>query len=253
MEKDVWERIYFEKPYNKPFLFYVIFGTDNIGDLAVSKSKHNIDGMPDELEIINYCKSKNDEHKKYIEGFFDGDLGNLLEKKDKKLYEKAKACNNITVVKGEFNDTNSLNYLKNAIGIIQAIIETNVVAILDLQIMEWFKPEEWSKKFFEPQAPISFSHVVILWSEENNNVWLHTRGMRKFGRPDLSIRNVTSDKKEIGIELINRYIQAFAYGLIPDETKEIRIKGMENGVFGKVLGNYENPDFNNYYFEINEI
>jgi hypothetical protein len=253
MEKDVWKRVYFEKPYNKPFLFYAIFGTDNIDNLTVSKSKHNIDGMPDELEIINYCKSKNDEHKKYVEGFFDGNLGNFLKKKDEKLYEKAKACNNITVVKGEFDDTNSLNYLKNSIGILQAIIETNVDVILDLQIMEWFEPEEWSKKFFEPKAPISFNHVVILWSEENNYVWLHTRGMRKFGRPDLSIRKVTSDKKEVGIELIKRYIQAFAYGLIPDEAKEIWIKGMENGVCGKVLGDYENLDFNNYYFEINEI
>lgn len=253
MEKDIWERVYFEKSYNKPFLFYVIFGTDNVDKLTVSKSKHNIDGMPGELEIINYCKSKNDEHKKYIEGFYNENFGKFLIKKDNILYEKVKNCNNITVVKGEFEDTNTLNYLKNSIGIIQAIIETGIIAILDLQILKWFKPEEWSKEYFEPKVPISHNNIVILFSDEGDGIWLHTRGMRKFGRPDLSIKKVTPDKKELGIEIINRYIQAFAYGLIPDETKEIWIKPMEKGVYGKILGDYDNPDFNNYYFEIETL
>jgi hypothetical protein len=253
MEKDIWERVYFKNSYGKPFLFFVLFGTDNMDELAVSKSKHNVDGMPDELEIMNYSKLKSAEHKEYIQGFLDDNFRKFLKEKNNTLYEKVLACNNITVVKGEFDDTNSLNYLKNTIGIIQAIIETNIVAILDLQIMEWYKPEVWSKKFFEPKAPISFDHVKILWSENGNDIWLHTRGMRKFGRPDLSIKKISSIKKELGIEIINRFIQAYAYGFVPDEKQEIKIKGMEKGVYGKILGNYEDLDFNNYYFEINEI
>jgi hypothetical protein len=51
-------------------------------------------------------------------------------------------------------------------------------------------------------------------------------------------------------EITNRFIQAFAHGLIPNEKQEIWIKGMENGVFGKILGDYDNLDFNNYYFEM---
>jgi hypothetical protein len=42
-------------------------------------------------------------------------------------------------------------------------------------------------------------------------------------------------------------------GDISDETQEIKIKGMEKGVYGKILGDYEDLDFNNYYFEIDEI
>ena len=255
MEKDIWERVYFEKPYNKskPFLFYVLFGTDNISEMEVSKSKHNIDEMPDGLDIINHSKLKNEEQKNYIEGFYDEIFGKFLKEKSSALYEKVVTCNNITVVQGEFDDTNSLSYLKNTIGIIQAITETNITAILDLQIMEWFEPEEWSKKYFEPKAPISFEHVKIFWSGNGNNIWLHTKGMRKFGRPDLSIRKVTSEKRELGIEIINRFIQAYAYGLLPDETQEIKIKGMEKGVYGKILGDYDDLDFNNYYFEIDTI
>ena len=255
MERDIWERVYFKESYEKgqPFLFYVLFGTNNVSEVEVSKEKHNIDEMPDELDIVNYNKLKNEDEKNYIERLYDENLGTLLKEKSKILYEKVINCNNITVVKGEFDDTNSLNYLKNTIGIIQAIIETNIIAILDLQIMEWLEPEEWSKKYFEPKAPISHDHVKIFWSENKNDIWLHTRGMRKFGRPDLSIRKITSEKKELGIEIINRFIQAYAYGFLPDETKEIKTKGMDEGVYGKILRNYDDFDFNNYYFEIDNL
>jgi hypothetical protein len=253
MEDDIWERMYFKEPYKSPFLFYVLFGTDNISKLAVSKSKHNIDEKPNELEIINYCKSENNEHKNYIEGFCNQHIGIFLKEKNKSLYEKVNFCNNVTVIKGEFKDNHSLNYLKNTIGIIQSIIETDITAVLDLQIFEWFEPEEWSKKYFEQKSPVVHNHRKILLSDDSDTIWLHTRGMRKFGRPDISIKKVSPGKKELGVEVINRFIEAFAYGLVPDETRKIWIKGMKKGVYGKVSGDYENLDFNNFYFEIDEI
>jgi hypothetical protein len=231
MDNDVWERVYFDNPYKSPFLFYVLFGTDNMEKLQVSKTKHNIDGMPSELEVINYNKTDNKDRKKYIESFYEEYLGKVLKEKGNELYEKVINCNNVTIVKGDFEDGNTYNYLKNTIGIVQAIIETNITAILDIQTFEWLEPEEWSIKYFEPKSPNVFNHVRILFSVDNNITWLHTRGMRKFGRPDLSIRKVAENKKDLGIEIINRFVQAFAYGLIPDETKEIRLKNMEKGVF----------------------
>jgi len=255
MEKDIWERVYFKESYDKgkPFLFYVLFGADNMSEMQISKDKHNVDEMPNGLELANHNKLDSAEQKNYVEGFLNDNFTKFLKEKSNKLFEEVLTCKNIIVVKGEFEDTNSLNYLKNTIGIIQAIIETNIVAIFDLQILEWFKPEEWSKKYFEPKAPNSFDHIKIFWSENGNDIWLHTRGMRKFGRPDLSIRKVTSEKKDLGIEIINRFIQAYAYGFIPDETQAIKIKGMEEGVYGKIKGNYDDPDFNNYYFEIESL
>lgn len=221
--------------------------------LAVSKSRHNIDGMPPELEIINYGKQEGEKQKNYIESFYQGQLGEFLKTKNSRLYDMVTACSNITVIKGEFDDTATFSYLKNTIGIIQAVTETSITAILDLQILQWFEPEEWSKRFFEPMSPNVFEQVVILASEENGGTWLHTRGMRKFGRPDLSIRKVTPDKMELGLEIINRFIQAFAYGVIPDEKREIKVRDSASGVFGRLLGDYENMDFNNYYFEVDGI
>jgi len=253
LENKTWERIYFQETYQKPCLFYVLFGTDSMDKLAVSKSRHNIDGMPPELEIVNYSKQEGERQKNYIEGFYQGLPGEFLKAKDSRLYDEVMSCSNIAVVRGEFDDSATFSYLKNTIGIVQAVMETGVKAILDLQIMQWFEPEEWSKKFFEPMSPNVFEHVVILESGENGGTWLHTRGMRKFGRPDLSIRKVTPDKMELGVEIINRFIQAFAHGVIPDEKREIKIRNSVGGIFGRLLGDYENMDFNNYYFEIDGI
>ena len=166
-EKNIWQRNYFEKPYGKPFLFYVLFGTDNSSELRPSKSKHNIDGMPEELEIINYSK-ENDGQKNYIEGFYKDYLGKLLKEKKGELYEKVISCNNVTVIKGEFEDTETFTYLKNTIGIIQAFIETEIIAILDIQTLDWFEPSEWSIKYFAPKLPQVYNHVNILCSKEGN-------------------------------------------------------------------------------------
>jgi hypothetical protein len=204
------------------------------------------------LKIINYSK-ESDEQKNYIEGFYKDYFGKLLKEKREELYEKVISCNNVIIIKGEFEDSETFNYLKNTIGIIQAFIETEIIAILDIQTLNWFVPNEWSIKYFTPKLPQVFNHVNILCSKESNGLWLHTRGMRKFGRPDLSIKNVVEDKMELGVEILNRFIETFAYGLTPDETREIKIKGMEKGVFGKILGNYENLDFNNFYFELEKI
>ena len=249
---ELWLRKYFSQPYKKPFLFYIIFGS-KVERLNISKSKHNVDEMPEDLEIISYCKLSNDEEKNYIEGFYSDYLGKLLKEKSRTLSDDILKCDHITVVRGEFNDSDSLSYLKNTLGVVKALLGTGAVGVLDIQVLQWFEPEEWAKKYFEPKAPLPRNHIWIFESEDNKQIWLHTRGMRKFGRPDISIRNLTKKNYDLGIDLINRFIEVFAFGLLPDEKKEIRIGNMKNPTHAKILGDYANYDFNNYYFEFDKV
>ena len=46
------ERKYYEDIGYKPFLFYVVFGVCG-DDLEVSRTKHNVDGLPEGLDIIS--------------------------------------------------------------------------------------------------------------------------------------------------------------------------------------------------------
>jgi len=66
---------------------------------------------------------------------------------------------------------------------------------------------------FEPAAAVPTHHLMIFTSEdENGTEWFHTRGMRKSGRPDLSIHRVTADLRDGIIDLFNRFIEYQAFG-----------------------------------------
>jgi len=54
---------------------------------------------------------------------------------------------------------------------------------------------------------------VILTSEEPDRpgLWYHTRGLRMFGRPDLSVRGVSPELEPAAQDLFNRFIEMQAF------------------------------------------
>ena len=78
----------------------------------------------------------------------------------------------------------------------------------------------------------------------------HTRGMRKFGRPDLSVRGVNPAYQELAIELCNRFIELQAFGHVIPEGQKVRLKGLPDGMTCRHSGSFEDPDFNNTHVEI---
>ena len=65
------------------------------------------------------------------------------------------------------------------------------VAVYDPQMFEWWSPKKWRERIFSPAGPVPRHHTVILVSEDAPGTeWIHTRGLRKFGRPDLSVHRV---------------------------------------------------------------
>lgn len=78
----------------------------------------------------------------------------------------------------------------------------------------------------------------------------HTRGMRKFGRPDLSAHGVSSRHREAIIELFDRFIEFQAFGGIITEGMEIRMGGLPSGMTCRHGGDLDDPDFNNVHVEI---
>ena len=75
-----------------------------------------------------------------------------------------------------------------------------------MQTITWFNADEWSRTFFEPRKEQVLKEVIILFSNEENGYWLHTRGMRKFSRPDISITAVSEDSFNLAKELTERFI-----------------------------------------------
>ncbi len=159
------------------------------------------------------------------------------------------------VMRAEVPDPRDLRYLRNCVGVATAILEAGGRAVANLQSLGMFTPEQWRGVIFAPDKPQPRLHVNVFHgeeargapqgagSEEPGTVWRHSRGLRAFGRPDLSIRHVPQDAMAAASDLCNRLIETQAYGgVIPD--------GPIEGMMAHTTGSLEDPDFNNVHIEL---
>src|ERR1035437_9252265 len=90
---------------------------------------------------------------------------------------------------------------------------------------------DWFEKIFNPKSPVPWNHVKILFSEEENGeMWFHTKGLRKYGRPDLSIHNVTKANEPPVIDLLNRFIEFEAFGGVIEDGQQIKMEELPIGM-----------------------
>jgi hypothetical protein len=80
--------------------------------------------------------------------------------------------------------------------------------------------------------------------------WFHTRGLRKFGRPDLSVHRVPPQYREAVIDLLERSIEFQAFGGVNAGGQEVRMKTLPRGMTCHQAGDPDDPDFNNVHVEI---
>lgn len=181
-----WTRAYLAGDGGRPFLFYVVFGSD-VSALELSQSVYRCDAVPEGIEIMAYGA---DRHPEVFDDFRRGWAWEELARDQPDLAAMVRSQTRCVVVRGEAADAGTLNYFRNAIGLVTAMLDAGGVAIYDLPILKWWSPEEWREDVFDADGPSPRTHVVILVSEEDDgSEWMHTRGMRKFGRPDLSVHH----------------------------------------------------------------
>lgn len=239
-------REYYKDIDYKPFLFYVIFGV-SAEELQVSRKKHHIDEFPAGLDMRMFNRKENAD---YIDGFFSGVMGNVLDEKNHEVFEQCKNADMCVVISGKVKDDATFDYMRNVIGFIQAFVENGAYGILDCLMFSLFAPEEWSIHYFEKEVNAQ-DHVVILYSKEENGYWLHTRGMAKFGRPDISIENVEESDFHDYEQIINQMIFYGGHGVFFDGKFRLHTKDKKTFlVQSEFVNDFENNDFNNAYCKV---
>jgi hypothetical protein len=243
-----WPRKYFTEPGGRPFLFYVVYG--EFGNLpSLSASRYRSDGRPDGFELSHYDL---DSHPDVLSRFQDGYVWNEFRGTNAALASQIAASRECLILRGEINDRADLNYLRDCVGLLTFIIDNGGIAVHDLWMFQWWSPEDWRNRMFKPAGPVPRHHVVILTSDEPQPglTWFHTRGMRKFGRPELSVHKVPAEYHVAVIELCERLIELQAFGGKIVEGQEIRMKGLPEGMKCRHGGDLDDPDFNNVHVEI---
>jgi hypothetical protein len=248
-----WPRPYYEESGGRPFLFYGVYGT--FCDVpTVDSQEYRTLGIHPGLELSLYGR---EQYPEVLAGFQEGYLWDQLVSQDPTLARKVAGSDECLVLRGELDDRGDLNYLRDSVGLLTYLLDHGGVCVYDPQMFRWWEPGVWRRHVFEPNGSVPRHHVVILTSNEDESVsrtepltWFHTRGMRKFGRPDLSVHGVPPCYREAIIDLIERFIEFQAFGGIIAEGLEIRMRSLPSGMICHHGGDPEDPDFNNVHVEV---
>ena len=139
-----YERPYYEDINYHPLMFYVVFGAKE-EELEISRERHNIDEIPEGLNINMLIR---EQHGEYMDNLIGGTLGKILKEEQPELYEKIQKENIWAVINGEIMQDDNLKYLRNTIGIVQAFLDTGAIAVLDMQTFSLYSAEEFTEKIF---------------------------------------------------------------------------------------------------------
>jgi hypothetical protein len=247
-----WPRKFYQPTDAKALVWYLVYGQfpDTI---EISRGKYRCSGVPAGIEVGNHTRT---DHEEAATSFLKQPFvvaGLRLE--FPKLAPAVEAAPDCTTIRGEVPDSANLDYLRDVVGLVTWFFDNGAVAVLDPQTLTWYDREKWRSRIFEPNGSVPPHHITVLYSDEKGApdksvFWFHTRGMRKFARPDVSVHNVPAQYQGAVIELLNRLVEAQAFGQVIAEGVPIKAESLPPGMTCHLSGQLDDPDFNNTHIEI---
>jgi hypothetical protein len=242
-----WPRPNYQPGGGEPFLLFAAFGALDL-DTPIDRERYRAGRVPAGCELLLYDRR------------FQASSFPALEKSHAWVLAAAEApelagqaakASQFAMLRGHAKPSHTLDYLRDAVGIVQYLIDRGAEVIFDPQTFQFWPAADWTERLFRPAAPVPHEHVIILESpNDDGTAWVHTRGMRKFGRPDLSIRRVNADKHDAVMELFNRLVESLASGTILTDGETITFPSLAPGGIVKLDSSLDHPEFHNAHIEI---
>ncbi len=244
---NAWTRPHFQPGGGDAFLLYAVHGALP-RQLEISASKYRCTGVPPGVDFLRYGRTGPSEA---VEAFRQGLLWDQLKAEQPALAEQVAAAPECAVIRGTVKDPADLRYLREVFGLLACLVDQGGLAVFDPLALRWWTPERWRAEAFEPDAPAPARHVSILGTEgPDGTTWLHSHGLRKFGRPDLSLRGVPQGQLEPSLALLQRFIHLQAMGGVIPEGQEIKTAPLPPGLVCRHAGSLDDPEFGNVRVEI---
>jgi hypothetical protein len=245
-----WPRSRYQPGGGNARLHYVVVGQFVNPLPSMSSSFYRSAGMPAEMTLVHYSA---EHHAATLSGLRSGPLWDALAgSASAETVQAALAAVEAVVLRAEIPDPPDLDYLRDTVGLVTYLLDFGGVAVLDPLRLQLWGQREWREHVFLPAEPVPHQHVLIVRSEEPDpqRSWFHTRGLRKFGRPDLSVHHVRPRYGRAVIELIDRFIQLLAHGGIIPEGQEIKMAQLPPGLTCHHGGRMDDPAFDNVHVEV---
>jgi len=239
-----WQRPHWQPSSEEILLQFYVFG--KFDTVRVPSTAYGSSGLPAGIEAVSHYHSA----LRQWEGYpLKGAMGRMFKADAPDAWKLAFDAPEVMVVRGTLKDSQATGYLRDTLGVLAGMLDIGGTAILDPQILGLLDADAWRRKYLvRGGAPIR-NHLLILCDGESpNRSWVHTRGMRKFGRPDISIRNVPDHAVDRAGVLCEKLVELEALGANFSEGQALDVDGMA-GVVAHLGGGLDDPQFNNTYVE----
>ena len=244
-----WPRPHFEPGGGNPLLFFVVFGAFDL-EQPLSSSKYRSAGPADWLDVGHATRAQAPE---LFAEYQSPPMWDLFTRDAPVTAAEALKVPELVEVRAKVPDPPTLDYFRDTIGVVTWLLDCGGLSIYDPQRLWLWSADEWRSEIFKPGEPRPQEHTVILISAEEADAslsWLHTRGMRQYGRPDLSVHSVGHSHMDAVTQMIERFINMQAQGAVIPDGQEIQMGGLPPGGVCRLAGSLDDPDFNNTHVEI---
>lgn len=238
-----WPRPYWQPGEEEAVLQFYVFGKFE-PELLIPSPRYGSPGLPAGVEIQRFQNAV----LRRWEGYpLHGALGGILKEDAPEAYDQARLAPDVLVVRGNVKDEATLDYLRDTLGVLAGMLDVGGTAVLDPQILTLFDAAHWRRHYLVKDGAPPRHHVLILHSadEASDRAWIHTRGMRKFARPDISLRNVPANAVDRAGALCERLVELLSLGAHFSAGQELEVDGVPGGLVAQPGGSLDDPEFNN--------
>lgn len=249
MNGPAWPRPQWRDSGEDAFLLWFVFG-DFAPAFEIDAPRYRTRGTPAGITVARY---PNRELAKWNGYPLAGMLGGVLYADNAPLFERAQRAGECLMLRGSVADPADLDGLRDLVGTITALTDLGGVAVVDPQTLSMFDAPTWRARFFEADAFDARDHVLILCHDDERHPGrqhVHTRGLRKFARPDLSLRNVPAERVDAAGALASQFVEFQARGGRVPDGHLVEIEGLPYGMTVRVAGAVDNPAFNNRHLAL---
>ena len=245
-EPTPWPRPYYSRSEDKAMLLFFVFGAFP-QQLELNVARYGSTGLPEGIEMHRFDKNT----LAHWEGHpLRGTLGELLREDDPPTFKAARAAPECIMLRGELDDPVTLDYLRDTLGVLAALLDVGGVAVVDPQILSLFAPRAWGERYLIQDGAPPRAHALILCHDEDDgSAWVRTRGMRKFARPDISLRGVPKSEADRAGALAEHLLELEALGMRFADGTTLEVEGMPRGLVANHGGSLDDPQFNNTHVE----
>lgn len=242
-----WSRPLWSRDAASAMVLYFVFGAFAPGR-EIDLSAHGGNGLPEGVTAQRFPKA--------LLAHWDGHplrgaLGELLREGNPDAFKAAREAPECMLLRGELPDPDSLAYLRDTLNVVAALLGAGGVAVADPQILELLSADDWRARYAGDALAEPRDHVLILCHDDiDGRAWVKTRGLRKFARPDVSIRGVPKDEVQRAGALAARLVDMQARGMRFGDGSTLDAEGIAGGLKLARAGSLDDPEFNNVHLEL---